>query len=404
MQPINSCLLALLLILSACSTAEDNGEIPADLEAKKELLRTVRGEQRELNQRIKDIEAAIAEQDPDYAPKATLVTASTVAKGSFSNYAQLQGTVQAEETAMAGPETPGRILSLRVDEGDNVRRGQLIATIDVESFSTQRSELETAAALAKTVYERQQRLWEQNIGSELQYLEAKNNYDRLQQNLASIDVQLAKRNIYAPISGTVQQVFMRAGENAMPGAPIVSIISTGKLKIVADAPEEFLTKVKRGQSVTINIPTLGASFRAPITRIGKTVDPANRTFAVEIDVPASKAGALKTNLLSEVEILEEELSDVVVVSQDVVQREISGRSFVFVAAPGKENGTTEAKKAYVETGANFNNQVVILTGLKPGDQIIQTGSRGLVNGQLITLEAATPSSTSNDPSPANNGK
>ncbi|PHI18257.1 hypothetical protein CEQ90_18910 [Lewinellaceae bacterium SD302] len=387
----------LFLFLSACSSPEaDSTVIPEDLQEKKAMLREVRSEAKDLNERIKMLEDAIAEQDPDFAPKLTLVATEVVAKSSFNNYANLQATVQADETAMAGPELPGRIISLRVDEGDNVRRGQLIATLNVESVSVQKAELETAASLAKTVFERQQRLWEQNIGSEIQYLEAKNNYERIQQSLKSLDVQLAKANVYAPISGTVQQVFMRAGENAMPGAPIVSIISTGKLKIVADAPEEFLTKVKRGVQVKVNVPTLDESFTAPITRIGKTVDAANRTFEVEINVPSGKTNQLKTNLLAEVEVLESEITDAIVISQDVIQQEVNGQRYTFVAAPG-EDGLTIAKKVYVETGDRYENQVVITSGLSVGDRIITTGSRGLVSGQPIDINATTTS-------PADNGK
>lgn len=389
--------LALLLILSACNApVENTDEIPADLSAKKERLKTLRSDLREVNDKIKELEDAIAAQDPNFAPKLTLVNATSLAKSSFSDYGNIQATVQPEETAMAGPEVPGRILKLRVDEGDNVRRGQLIATLDVESVSSQRAELETASSLAKTVYDRQKRLWEQNIGSELQYLEAKNNYERLQQSLKSVDVQLAKANVYAPISGTIQQVMMRTGENAMPGAPIVSIISTGKLKVVADASEEFLTKVKRGQSVKVNIPALGESFTAPISRIGKTIDAANRTFEIDIKVPAKQVRKLKTNLLAEVEILKEEVKDVIVISQDMVQQEVNGRSFVFLAVPGKEEGSTVAKKAFIEPGSHANNMVLIRDGLSVGDKLITTGSRGLVDGQHIALSTTTTSE--------NNGK
>lgn len=376
---------ALLLIIVSCSGSAEEVGIPESLEAKKELLKNKRTELRDLNKELKELESAIADQDPDYAPKTTLVTATTVAKSNFTDYATLQATVQADETATAGAELPGLITSLRVDEGDNVRRGQLIASINVDGVSVQRAELETSISLAKTVFERQKRLWDQNIGSEIQYLEAKNNYERLQQGLKSIDVQLAKKNVYAPISGTIQRVFMRAGENAMPGAPIVSIISTGDLKIVADAPEEFLAKIKNQQQVKVKVPALGESFEARVVRIGKTIDAANRTFAVEVSVPRSEAKKLKTNLLAEVEVLNSQIEDAIVISQDVVQREVSGRKFIFVVAPGNDPGTSIAKKAFVETGVSFANKVVITNGLKVGDKIIQTGSRGLVADQPISL-------------------
>ena len=373
-----------LLFLSACGgSAEEEGAIPEDLAGKQELMKTKRAELRELTQEIEALEAAIVEQNPALAPKGTLVATSQVATSSFTDYANVQATVTASETAMATPEIPGRITRMNFEEGDAIRRGQLVATIDVENVSTQRAELETAAELAKTVYERQERLWEQKIGSELQYLQAKNNYDRIQQQLKSIDVQAAKQNVYAPISGTVDRVMMRQGESAMPGAPILSILNTNDLEVVADAPEDLLTKVKTGQKVKVKVPTAALEFEAPITRIGKTVDPANRTFEVEVKVPARYRNNLKANLLAEVEILDFEAEDIIVVSQDQIQQEIDGRRFVFVAT--EENGNMVARKKYIETGASYDNKAIVTSGLSVGERIITDGSRGLTDGQRISL-------------------
>jgi RND family efflux transporter MFP subunit len=285
---------------------------------------------------------------------------------------------------MATPQLPGRILSMKYEEGDNIRKGALVAVIDVENITTQREELETAAELAQTVFERRKRLWDQNIGSEIQYLEAKNNIDRIQKQLATIDVTANKRNVYAPLSGTVDRVMMRQGENAAPGAPILSILSTNDLDVVADASEDLLTKVKLRQKVKVRVPALNLEFEAPISRIGKTVDPANRTFEVEIDVPGKYLRQLKANLLAEVEVLDFAADNLIVVSQDQIQQEIDGRRFVFLAVDEEEKGVV-AQKTYVETGASYNNEAIIESGLKVGDRIITAGSRGLTDGQKVTL-------------------
>ncbi|NJO87331.1 MAG: efflux RND transporter periplasmic adaptor subunit [Lewinella sp.] len=277
----------LLAALTACGgekPSTDEG-FPADLGAKRELLKTKRAELRQLNKYIEDLEVAMSAQDPDYAPKASLVTADTLALGNFKDYGTLQATVKAAETAYASAELAGRLLRVTVEDGAQVRRGQLLATLNVEDIQNQKAELEKAAELAKTVYERQQKLWDQKIGSEIQYLEAKNSYERLQKSLGSFDTQLGKRNVYAPISGTVEMVNLRAGEIAVPGAPIVTIVSTGKLKVVADAPEEFLTKVKPGQRVEISVPSLGESFVAPVSRIGRTVDAATALLRLKQQFP-----------------------------------------------------------------------------------------------------------------------
>ncbi|OAV44117.1 efflux RND transporter periplasmic adaptor subunit [Lewinella sp. 4G2] len=373
----------LLLLLSACGGGEETEAIPTDLAGRQELLKTKRAELRELTKEVAELQDLIYEQDPSLAPKGVLVATTTVEPTSFEDYANIQATVSASETAMATPEIPGRITSMRFEEGDAIRRGQLVATIDVENVSTQRAELETAAELAKTVFERQERLWEQKIGSELQYLQAKNNYDRIQQQLKSIDVQAAKKNVYAPISGTVDRIMMRQGESAMPGAPILSILNTNDLDVVGDAPESLLTKVKRGQRVKVNVPTANLSFEAPVTRIGKTVDPANRTFEVEIKVPAKYRRELKANLLAEVEVLDFQAENIIVVSQDQIQQEIDGRRYVFVV--DEQDGETVARKKYITTGESYDNRAIIEEGLEVGDRIITDGSRGLVDGQKISL-------------------
>jgi RND family efflux transporter MFP subunit len=358
--------------------------MPTDLPSKKEYLKTKKAELRTLSQEVEALEKEIFAADPSLAPKGTLVSYETVKTSSFDDYAEVQATVRASESAVATPQLPGRINSMRFKEGDAIRKGALVAVIDVEDIITQRAELEKGAELAKDIYERQQRLWDQKIGSEIQFLQAKNNYERTQKQLATIDVQTAKKNVYAPISGTVDRVMMRQGENAAPGAPILSILNTNNLDVVADASEDLLTKVKRGQKLKVRVPALNLEFMAPVSRIGKTVDPANRTFEVEIDVPSRYLRQLKANLLAEVEVLDYSAENIIVVSQDQIQQEIDGRRFVFLAVGEGEQGDI-ARKAYVETGAGFDNKAVVKSGLKVGDRIITAGSRGLTDGQKVSL-------------------
>lgn len=376
--------LLLLTILASCAPAQEGEVVPTDLAGKKEYLKTKKAELRSLTQQVEALEKEIYAEDPSLAPAGALVAYETIKTTSFENYAEVQATVTAAETAMATPQLPGRVLSMKYEEGDAIRKGALVAVLDVEDITTQRAELETASELAKTVYDRQKRLWDQNIGSEIQYLQAKNNYDRLQKQLASIDVTASKRNVYAPIGGTVSQVMTRQGENAAPGAPILSILSTNDLNIVADAPEDLLTKVKLRQKVKVKVPAMNLEFEAPVSRIGKTVDPANRTFEVEVDVPGKYLSQLKANLLAEVEVLDFSASDLIVVSQDQIQQEIDGRRFVFLSIDEGEKGAI-ARKAYVETGESYNNKAIITSGLKVGDRVITDGSRGLTDGQKVSL-------------------
>lgn len=373
----------LVLLLASCGPAPDDAP-PEDLAGKKEYLRARKAELRTLTKEVEALEEEIFAADPSLAPKGTLVAYESVGTSDFEDYASVQATVRADESAFASPQLPGRITSMNFEEGDAIRKGQLVAVIDVEDISSQRAELETAAELAEDIFERQKRLWDQNIGSEVQYLQAKNNYERLQKQLATVDVTAAKKNVYAPISGTVDRVMMRQGETAAPGMPILGIVNTNDLDVVADASEDLLSKVKLRQKVKVKVPALNLEFMAPVSRIGKTVDPANRTFEVEIDVPRKYVDQLKANLLAEVEILDKALESAIVVGQDRIQQEIDGRRFVFVAEEDPEQGPV-AKKRYVEVGASFDNQAQITSGLEVGDRIITAGSRGLTDGQKVNL-------------------
>ncbi|WP_170067682.1 efflux RND transporter periplasmic adaptor subunit [Neolewinella xylanilytica] len=374
--------VCLAVLLVGCGSSAEESE-PETFEEIQEVLKGRRAELRELTQEVEMLEARLAEINPDFAPNATLVSYETIDTSSFTNFAQVQATVRAAESAMATPEIPGRILQMNFEEGDPIRKGQLVAVLDVEGTETQRAELETAADLARTVYERQEKLWEQNIGSEIQYLQAKNNYERIQQQIKAIDIQANKRNVYAPLTGTVEQVLLRTGENAAPGSPILSIISTNDLQVVADAPESLLSRVKLRDNVRVRVPASGVEFQAPVTRIGRTVDPANRTFEVELDVPRQYIDVLKANLLAQVEVLDYRADEQIVVSQDYIQQDNDGRRFVFTA--NEADGETVARKTYIETGESFNNRAVVTSGLQTGDRIITNGSRGLADGQPIDL-------------------
>lgn len=376
-------ILSFAVFLVACGSSEEEAT-PNTPEEIQEALKNRRAELRTLTQEVEDLESRLAEVDPDFAPLTTLVSYETVDTASFTNFAEVQATVRAAETAMATPEIMGRILRMNFAEGEPIRKGQLVAVLDVEGTETQRAELETAADLAKTVYERQKSLWDQNIGSEIQYLQAKNGYERIQQQIKTIDIQANKRNVYAPLSGTVDQVMLRTGENAAPGSPILSIISTNDLQVVADAPEALLSRVSLRDNVKVRVPAAGVEFNAPIKRIGRSVDAANRTFEVEVGVPRQYIDVLKANLLAEVEILEFQAEDLIVVSQDYIQQDVDGQRFVFTAQDA-EDGSTVARKTFVSTGQHYDNRAVVTEGLQRGDRIITNGTRGLTDGQPISL-------------------
>lgn len=375
-------LLMLGLLLFGCQPDMAEGELPAGLEEKKTLLREKKVAMKALSDDIDALEEAIAEQDPEGQDGGALVTTTPIEKSDFASYVVLQGSVMAEDLVDVTAEVGGRITQLTVKEGDNVRRGQLVATVNVETIQKQREELETALSLANDVYTRQKGLWDQNIGSEIQYLQAKNNKERLEKSLASIDLQISKDKVYAPIGGVVQRVVTQSGELAAPGVPIVQILNTSELKLAADVPENYIRSVKRGEQVDISIPALGIERSLPISLIGKTVDPANRTFKVEVKLPNNPD--LKPNLLAEMKIKEFVAKDVVTIPINWVQQEVSGKRYVFVLDEN-EDGEIVARKNYVEIGESYEGTVIITSGLTAGEQIITEGSRSLSDGQAIKI-------------------
>ena len=366
------------LIFIGCATEEN----PKDLASLKASLKTKKAELKKLNAEIDSIKIKIEALEPNKVVNRTLVTTQNVEKSDFKSYASIQATVKSDDIVLASSEIGGRLLHVAVKEGQNVNKGQLIAQTDLESVDKQIAELETSLDLAITTYERQKRLWDQNVGSEMQYLQAKNNKERLEKSLETIGYQKTKSKVYAPISGVVDHVFLKAGELAGPGAPIVQILNTQKVKVVADVPESYLNKIKKGEMVTVQFPAIDQEFKSKVTLIGRTINPSNRTFTVEIALP-NKNRMLKPNLLSVMLINDIDEKDVIVIPLELVQQEVSGRSYVFVKDGDGEK--TMAKKVFVTTGASYDGNIVITSGLEGGEEIIVTGARGLANNELIKI-------------------
>jgi len=378
-------LITLFFLVIACQEEPqvDPNAIPTDLNGKQEFLKTKKAELRQLTQLIEQTESEIDALIPDDQKARKLVTTTKVPLKNFNRFVEIQAAVEADDMVAASSETGGRILQMPFKEGNAIRKGQLIAKIDLEQIDKQIAEIETSMTLAKDVFERQARLWKQNIGSELQYLEAKNNVERLEKSLETIRFQQTKANVYAPISGIVEMVNLKQGEMASPGMPILQILNTNKVKVVADIPETYLGKVKRGELVTIKFPALDKEIQAKISQLGRTIDPANRTFEAKINLSNNK-GTYKPNLLASMLINDFSVKNVPVIPVEMVQQEVSGKDYVYIKTTGEKGEI--AQKVYVETGENYNGEVIITSGLTGGEEIILEGARGLAENQLVKVE------------------
>lgn len=374
-------LLVLSLVLSACQAPAPEVE-NLDLAGKRALLKEKKATLQSITSEVETLETEIAALDPTVASNRKLVTVQAVDKTTFERFAEIQGNVQSAETAAASAEVAGRIMKITVQEGDRVRSGQLIATLDLEQVNKQIAEIEKSLELAADVFARQERLWKQNIGSELQYLEAKNNVERLTKSKETLAFQLTKSSVYAPITGVVDMVNLEAGELALPGSPIINILSTNRLEVVVDLPENYLRAVRKGDAVTVLYPSLDYEQQARISLIGSTINATNRTFKAEIKT-GNPGNRLKPNLLAVVKIKEYEQTDAVVIPLDLVQQEVGGKKYVMIAENGADGAV--AKKVYIQAGESYDGVVVINSGLTGGEQLINKGGRSLSNGEALEI-------------------
>ena len=371
-----------LLIIASCQQSGTD-QWPDDLDGKKALVKEKRAALKELQADINLLKEEIMEMDTTQQEESRrAVKIDTIGSEDVSRFVEIQSVVQADDAVMASSETGGRITQMVVREGQNVRKGQLIASVDMQSVDKQLDELQTALTLAEDVFQRQSKLWEQNIGSEIQYLQAKNNKERIEKSMETARFQLTKANVYAPISGVVDMSMKEAGEIAGPGEPIVKIMNTYKVKVIADVPERYLPVVKRGQMVDVHFPAIGEDRTLRIASVGRTINPANRTFEAEVEL-LNKKGIFKPNLMAIMKLKDFEAKDAVSIPLVLVQQEVSGKDYVYVKADGTDGAY--AKKVYVVMGERSEGNVIITEGLKVGDQIIVEGGRGLAENELIEL-------------------
>lgn len=380
-------LICLLMPIFFFSCTEEG---PTDLDGWQKLLKEKKTALRSLQ---KEIDVAQFKIDSlDNKPKEikkTLVTATEVERKSFSKYVNVLASVISDDLAYASSETGGRILDLKVKEGEYIKRDQLIATVDLESINKGMDEIQKSLELATTLYEKQKRLWDQGIGTEVQFLQAKNNKERIEQSLKTMQYNLTKSNVYAPLGGVVDRVFLKTGEMAGPGSPIIQIMNTYNVKVVADVPENYLAKVRRGQRVKVNFPTINRQISSNVSEIGRGIDPSNRTFKVEVNATNS-SGFLKPNLLAEMLFVDYSIKDAVVVPQDIIQQEIGGKDYIFISSVDTV-GNFLAKKVYVETGESYQGETIVTSGLEGGEQIILEGSLDLTDTELIDIVPSTDS-------------
>lgn len=372
------------LTLYSCGSPDERGvdEIIAtgNLEQVRAKKLELSKEQNELNRKIDRLEAAIHELDPSRS--IPVVTTQTVRDTVFRHYTRVQGDVATRENIIIYPEFSGVLTRVHVREGQRVNRGELLATIDDGGLRSQLSQLEAQATLAKTTFERQQRLWEQNIGSEIQFLEAQTSFQSTQNAVEQLRTQLAKANVRAPFSGVIDQVITDEGQVVNPGQnQLFRLVNLQNMFVQAAVPETYLNQIRTGTPVIVEIPAINRQLEGEVRQVGNFINPNNRTFQVEVSLP-NEEGLIKPNLIATVRLNDYTAENALVVPESAISRNSLGESIVYVFRP-EEGDTGEASRVLIETGYSQDNRVEVIAGLQEGDQIIVEGARNLRDMQTV---------------------
>lgn len=358
----------------------------SDIEAKKTLLKEYKEIMSEAKDSIASLEEQIAALDTTKIQYKFQSVVTQIAKmDTFNHFIKVHGEAEATNNVLVTPEMGGTITRIHVKEGQKVSRGQLIASIDASVLQNNLAELESQLAFATTMYDKQKRLYDQNIGSEVQYLQAKNSKESIENSIKTLQSQKGKFNVKSPISGFIDDVFPNQGEAANPGMPIARVVNLDKVSIESELSEKYLGKVNLGDQVKVTFKSIGKVIPGKVIQIGQFIDEANRTFKIKIDLD-EKDPLIKPNLLAVVELQDYQNTAVVIVPSKAILEDLTGK-YVFVSEEENVNGKMMpvARKKYVETGKIAGGKIEIYN-VEEGDQIIVEGFSDLAVGEKLMVK------------------
>jgi RND family efflux transporter MFP subunit len=368
-------LLIFSLVLS-CGTSDKESQSLTDLKTKKTALKE---QMDRMGTELKEIEIAISELDT--LKKLMSVTSIKAEVKDFNHYVEVQGTVKADKTIDLHAEMGGTVMAILVKEGQKVSKGQLLATLDSDVIDNSVLQLDTQLALATTTFERQARLWEQNIGSEIQYLQAKAQKEGLENSVKSLKAQARKMKIIAPFSGIIDQIYTKTGELTSPQKPFLKLVNLNKVYVESEVTETYLNSIKKDTKVLLNFRSIGTSVEASVSQVGNFINPSNRSFKMRIDLK-NPNNELKANLLADIKINDFKANGTVIPTR-LVQRDRDNKTFVYTIEP-KENNH-KVIKTYVTEVMNYDNQSYISDGLVPNSILVDKGARLVNNNEEVTL-------------------
>ena len=379
-------ILTAILLLASCG-AEENSVEQAIASKNLEVIRTKRSaiteDLKALETQISQLDEAILELDDN--AQLPLVSVLNINSQEFHHYLELQGDVMTDQNVLVYPQMAGTLQRVYVKEGQRVTKGQVLGTIDDGGLSSQLAQMKTQLALAKTTFERQEKLWKQNIGSEIQYLQAKTQYEAQESGVKQLESVVGKSSLKAPFSGIVDQIIKDQGTvvSPGPGAEVFRVVNLKNMFVEVEVPEAHLPTVTPGKLVEVHFPILGKTLQSKVKQTSNFINPGNRSFRVEIPV-SNKDGNIKPNLTAVAKINDYTNKNAILIPQSVLSENAAGEQYVYLA---QKNGESEvlSKKVIIELGKTQGDNVEVLSGLKAGDKIIVEGARSVRDNQQIKV-------------------
>ncbi|NBS18781.1 MAG: efflux RND transporter periplasmic adaptor subunit [Flavobacteriia bacterium] len=374
-------------LLAACSS--DRSVSATDLIAAKDLdgLKALKDEKTKnlntLKLELNQINTAILDLDP--SEKLPLVSAIELQPENFDHFVEIQANIKTRQNVLLYPEFNGILKKIYVQEGQKVKKGKLLAQIDDAGLRNQLEQLQIQAELSKTSYERIQRLWDQNIGSEMELLKAKTAYQAQQQAIAQLKKQLERTQILAPFSGTIDEIVANTGANLMPGqTPVIRIVNLQNMYSEASVPESYLTQIKKGTAATVVIPMLRKNIETTIRQTGNFINPNNRSFRVEapLDNPDEM---IKPNLSCKLSINDYSNPQALMVPLQVIKENANGEKYIYKLIPIGKDHVFQTQQVFVKLGKKGHDKIEILQGLQAGDRIVDEGANIVENNQRVKI-------------------
>ena len=354
-----------------------------NLEKIKEKYAEIKTQEQVLSQKLKTLDSA--KKVLEGTKSLQLITTFEVKEEVFNHFLEIQGSVVTKQNIVLYPEFSGTLNNVYVKEGQKVSKGQILAKIDDSGLSQQLAQVKVQENLAKTTFERQKRLWEQNIGSEIQYLQAETNYMAQKTAVKQLEAQLSKTNVVAPFSGVIDDVISEQGSVVVPGqSPILRIVNLNDMYVEAEVPENYLPNVIPGKQVEAYFSVLNKTVTTSVRQVGNYINPNNRAFKIEVGIP-NNDNDVKPNLTARLKINDYTNEKAILIPQNIISENSNGDQYIYIVKDIDSLSRATAKQIFITTGKTQGDLIEVLSGLNVGDKIIKEGARSVQDDQLIEV-------------------